>query len=217
MRAHPAGGVAMSKDWDNAPDWLTDERYAYLRSLPLAGWQYELQRCAWLLEDANAGQWNERPPVPGHIGAPVVQLVHKGDVTLHRLEKPVLIVQLDAPDGVLIKKFIEALKLARKTYPSPVKKPGPDSSNAEFTERKISSWLNYKIVPLAELENWRLELKKKNCMIPAEDFGRWLFAGHAGPSKELVTARNELIRAIGNIPALWAQIEGATSEFITSN
>jgi hypothetical protein len=215
---HLAKGVAMSKDWRNPPDWLTDQRYAYLRTLTLPGWQYELQRCAWLQKGAKPGQWNERTAVPSYVGAPIIQLVHKAEVTLHRLEKPALIVQLDAPDGVLIKMFKEALKLARKTYPSPVRKPGPKSPNSEFTRRQILTWLNYKIVWLGELDNWRMGLKEKNCAIPTDaNFGRWLFAGRANPSKEIVTARKILDRAIGNIPALWAQTEGATSEFITSN
>jgi hypothetical protein len=208
----------VSKDWLNPPRWLTDKRYAHLRTLNLAGWQYEIQRCSWLKNGAEPGQWKERPAVPSFIGAPIIQLVPKGEVTLHRLEKPALIVQLDAPDGVLVRKFKEALKLAREKYPPPVKKPGPKSSNAEFTPRQISTWLNYKIVTLAELDNWRMELRKRGRSIPTDaDFGRWLFSQHADPSKEIVTARTVLDMAIGSVPALWAQVEGTTSEFVTGN
>jgi hypothetical protein len=144
--------------------------------------------------------------------------VPKGEVTLHRLEKPALIVQLDAPDGVIIRKVRDALKSARKTNPAPVRKPGPKSTDAEFTPRQISTWLNYKIVQVAELDNWRMELKEKGCAFPRDaDFGRWLFPELANPSKEIVTARKVLHKAITNIQALWAQTEGATSEFITGS
>jgi hypothetical protein len=189
------------------PDWLTAERYAYLRTLGLAGWQYEIQRCHWLKNDAEPGHWRDRPAVRSFIGAPIVQLVPKGELTLHRLEKPALIVQLDAPDGVLVRKFEEALKSAREKHPPPVKKPGPKSSNAEFTQKQIVTWLNYKLVPLAELDNWRMELQEKACASPTDaDFGRWLFSGHADPSKEIATARKVLDKAIANIPALGAQV-----------
>jgi hypothetical protein len=204
----------VSKDWRDPPEWLTEERYARLRSLGLNEWQYEIQRCYWLKNCAEPGQWREeRPSVPSFIGRQIVELIPKGEFTLHRLEKPALIVQLDAPDGVLVREFKKALKEARKQYPAPVRKPGPQASNAEFTAKQISTWLNYKIVHLAELDNWRMELReKKGSAIPADaDFGRWLFPTHAEPSKELVTARKTLDKAILNIPALWAQIEGAIS------
>jgi hypothetical protein len=198
------------------PEWLTDERYARLRTLSLAEWQYEIQRCRWLKHDAEPGKWNERRAVPSFIGAPIVQLVPKGELTLHRLEKSALIVQLDAPDGVIMRKFKEALKLAREKHPPPVRKPGPKSSNAEFTSKQIATWLNYKVVALSELDNWRMGLQKEARPTDA-DFGRWLFSQRANPSKEIVRARKVLEKAIANIPALWAQVEGTTSEFITGN
>jgi hypothetical protein len=169
----------------DAPEWLTDERYARLLTLSLAGWQYEIQRCHWLKYIAEPGKWNEMPAVPSFIGAPVVELVPKGELTLHRLEKPALIVHLDAPDGVLMREFKKNLKLAREQYPAPVRKPGPKSSNAEFTQRQIRTWLNYKIVPLSELDNWRMELQKGERPTDA-DFGHWLFFEHADPAKEIV-------------------------------
>ena len=184
-------------------------------TVDLFSWQYEIQRCSWLQNDAKPGHWREREAVPSFIGAPIVELVPKGEVTLHRLEKPALIVQLGAPDGVIIKMVREALKSVRKTYPAPIRKPGPESTDAEFTKRQISTWLNYKIVQLAELDNWRMELKEKGCAFPkGADFGRWLFPENASPSKELLTARKQLDKAIKNIEALWAQTEGTTSEFI---
>jgi hypothetical protein len=215
MRMHHAEGAVVSKDWRNPPDWFTDERYAHLRRLGLAEWQYEIQRCNWLKNGAEPGKWNERPAVP----PPIVRFVPKGELTLHRLEKPALIVQLDAPDGVIVKELKKALKSAREKYPPPVRKPGPKSANAEFTQRQTVTWLNYKLVPLAELDNWRMELQKKGrrAMPTDADFGCWLFWRRADPSKEIVTARKVLDKAIANIPALWAQVEGTTSEFVTPN
>jgi hypothetical protein len=215
---HHAEGAAVIKHRQDPPVWFTVERYARLCTLGLAEWQYEIQRCHWLKNVAEPGQWSERPAVQSFIGAPIVQLVPKGDLTLHRLEKPALIVQLDAPEGVLLRKVKEALKLAREKYPAPVRKPGPKTLNAEFTHKQIATWLNYKIVPLCELDNWRKELQKKDCAIPTDaDFGRWIFSERADPSKEIVTARKVLEKAIANIPALWAQVEGTTSEFVTGN
>jgi hypothetical protein len=208
----------VTKHRPDPPDWLTDERYSHLRRLGLADWQYEIQRCHWLKNVAEPGQWSERPAVQSFIGAPIVQLVPKGELTLHRLEKPALIVQLDAPEGVILRKVQEALKLAREKYPAPVRKPGPKRLNAEFTHKQMATWLNYEIVPLCELDNWRMELQKKGCAIPSDaDFGHWLFSKRAHPSKEIVTARKVVDKAIANIPALWAQIEGTTSEFVTDN
>jgi hypothetical protein len=216
---HHAEVRVVIKQRRDPPDWFTTGCYAYLRTLSLADWQHEIQRCHWLKNNSEPGQWRERPAVPSFIGAPIVQLVPKGELTLHRLEKPALIVQLDAPDGVLVRKFKEALKLAREKYPPPVRKPGPKSSNAEFTQKQIATWLSYKVVPLAELDNWRrMELQQKARAIPTDaDFGRWLFPERAHPSKEIVTARKVLDKAIANISALWAQVEGTTSEFVTGN
>jgi hypothetical protein len=209
----------MPKHRRDPPDWFTDKRYARLQTLSLAEWQYEIQRCRWLKENTQSGGWKERPEVPSFIGAPIVQLVPKGgDITLHRLEKPALIIQLDAPDGILVLEFKKALKSARKEYPAPVTKPGPKSSNAEFTRRQISTWLNYKIVALAELENWRTELQAQKGAVPTDaDFGRWLFPNKAHPSKEIITARKMLDKAIASIPALWAQVEGTASASVTND
>jgi hypothetical protein len=209
IRMHPAEMQQLSRRWRNPPDWFNDKRYAYLRGLRLSQWQYEIQRCRWLIQEAQPGGWKERPSVPSYIGPPTVQLIPKGNMTLHRLEKPALIVQLEAPDGILVEEFKKALKLARVKYPAPVTKPGPKSSNAEFTRTQISTWLSYKIVPLAELDNWRMELRTQNGATPTDaDFGRWLFHEWAQPGKEIVTARRVLRKAIANIPALWAQVEG---------
>jgi hypothetical protein len=206
----------MSQNRLGPPDGLTPDQH--LSKLTLSDWQYEIQRCKWLKETAEPGQWRERPAVPSYIGAPTVQLVPKGEVTLHRLEKPVLIIQLDAPDGVVLKRFKEALASARKTYPAPVKKPGRKSANAEFTTKQISTWLTYKIVRLCELDNWREELRKQKQDAPTDaDLGRWLFSKYADPSKEIVTARRVLAEAIAGIPALWAQSEGGTLEYVTGN
>jgi hypothetical protein len=206
----------MSRYWPKPPKWFTEERYAYLLKLALADWQYELQRCAWLRDSAKPGQWNKRPEVPSFIGPPIVWLVKKGPTTLHQIEKPALIVQLQAPDGIIHKQFKEALELARKTYPAPIKKPGPKSANAAFTQRQISTWLNYKIVQLCELDNWRKGLRKDKRPKDSH-FGKWLFSNRAQPRKEIIAARKALDRAILCIPALWAQTEGRTLDFVTRN
>ena len=184
--------------------------------LTLANWQYELQRCAWLRHSAKPGKWNERPAVPSFIGPPIVRLVEKGPITLHQIEKPALIVQLQAPNGIILKQFKEALELARKKYPDPIKKPGPKSANAAFSQRQISTWLNYKIVQLCELDNWRKGLRKDK-RPKDSDFGAWLFSTRAQPRKEIIAARRALDRAILCIPALWAQTEGRTLDFVTRN
>jgi hypothetical protein len=182
----------MSRNWGGAPDWFCAKRYEYLSRLNLSAWQYEIQRCAWLAH-AEPSQWDERPEVPSYIGTLTVQLVPKGDVTLHRLEKPALIVQLDAPDGVIIKRFKEELANARKAYPAPVRKPGRKSQNAEFTAKQVKTWLTHNIVQLSELDNWRRGLPKQDVPTDA-DFGRLLFPGYADPSKQIVSARKVLAR-----------------------
>jgi hypothetical protein len=210
---HHAEVQTMSRNWRGAPDWFSPKRYERLSQLNLSAWQYEIERCAWLAK-AKPGQWAERPAVPSYIGTLTVQLVPKGDVTLHRLEKPALIVQLDAPDGVIIKRFKEALANARKDYPAPVRKPGRKSQNAEFTAKQIKTWLTHNIVQLSELDNWRRGLPKRDAPTEA-DFGRLLFSKYADPGKQIVTARKVLAEAIACVPALWAQVEAG--EYITNN
>jgi hypothetical protein len=205
----------MSNNRPNAPDWFQSKSYEHLSTLSLSAWQYEIERCDWL-RTSEPGQYQERPEVPGYIGTVTVQLVPKGEVTLHRLEKPALIIQLDAPDGIILKKVKEALAIARKTYPASARKPGRKSFNAQFTKKQITTWLNHKIVELSELDNWRRGLPEQSAPTDA-DFGSWLFSSYADPGKQIVTARKVLADAIASVPALWAQSEAGTLEHVTSN
>jgi hypothetical protein len=135
---------------------------------------------------------------------------------LHRIERPALILQiyLNAPDGVILTEFKKALRLARREVPAPVSKPGRKTADAKFSSRHFTRWLNRRIVELCEIDAWRRELKDG----PTDaDLGRWLFPNYADPSKEVATARNVLNEAIDLILALWAQVEGGSTEVNTDN
>jgi hypothetical protein len=207
----------------NPPDWFNEQRYHYLRNLDARGWLAQLERCKMLRGRVSLRQWESvgekgwtKKYVPAFIGPPVVEIVERADqATLHEIEKPAFFakVYLRAPDGIIIKEFEKALKEARRSVPAPVKKPGPRGAGPQFTRTEFSRWLDYRIVELCELEDWRRKLRRKKARerIPTDaDLAHWLFSPrYANPRKQIIAARQTLLRAIGQIPALWAQVEGA--------
>ena len=210
----------MANNWHEPPVWFKRKDYSRLRDLDAWGWYKELLHCMQIRDDIDLTDWG--PPgtyIPAFFGPPVVQAVDKADQsTLRRIEHPTLILQvyLNAPDGKILTEFKKALRLARRKVPAPVSKPGRKTSDAEFGTRHFARWFNRQIVQLCEIDAWRRDLREGNK--PADvDIGQWLFPNHADPSKEVATARNALNEAIGLIPALWAQIEGGSTEVNTDN
>jgi hypothetical protein len=210
-----SGGATVVSVGSEPPEWFRTKDYKYLLKLDAAGWLHELERCSGLGVDLSEWEsigepgWTDNV-YPAFIGPPAVQVVDNADQSkLHALEKPSLLVQvyLNAPDGTIIEEFKKVLQLARQSVPSPVRRPGPTALSAKFTESHFVSWINHRIVEVCELDAWRGKAPKDSAKPTSADLGRWLFAGHADPDKEVAQARKVLAEAIRKIPALWAQVE----------
>jgi len=210
------GTQARSRNRPKPPEWFTKKDYQYLRRLNARGWLRELERCKKIRDAVSLRKWGTETAVPSFIGPPVVEIVEKADqATLPRIERPALIlkVYLRAPDGKIIEEFKRALQNARRSTPSPVKKPGPQGLDAVFMKTEFSHWLDHRIVELCELDVWRGKERKKKPRkrLPRDaDFGHWLFPAYVNQRKKVISARKALGRAITQIPALWAQVEGGS-------
>jgi hypothetical protein len=218
MRMYCAGSQLAGK-WTNPPDWFLKTDYRYLRDLDAAGWLHVLQLCNALQQKVDVSEWEPigepgwtKNFIPAFIGPPAVQIVDKADqLALHPIEKPALIIQvaLRAPDAVIIDEFKKALRLVRRSVPSPARTRGSKTAFASFRNMHFAAWMNRKIVQLCQLEAWRDKLKEAR---PSDaDMGRWLFSRYANPRKELVNARKTLMAALALIPALSAQVTAVTS------
>jgi hypothetical protein len=183
----------------------------------------QLERCKKIRDGVSLRNWESvgeegwtESAVPAFIGPPVVQIVEKADqAKLSRIEKPTMIlkVYLRAPDGKIFEEFKKALRFARRSYPSTVKKPGPKGMNAMLTKTEFSNWLDSRIVELCDLDAWRKKLRREKSQVrmPGDsDFGHWLFSNYANPRKKVIEARRTLNRAIAQIPTLWTQVESGS-------
>lgn len=157
---------------------------------------------------AMAPAFDKRQPRRTYIGPPTVRLVEHGDVgsnyhRIHAVEMPALLVQLNAPDDVIMREFERALRKAREKYSPPVASPGPKALNARFDERTFTMWLNNKIVELCELFAWRNGLEAREAEKYSQaTLGGWLDFDETKTSR----AKDCMERALSAIPALCAQI-----------
>jgi hypothetical protein len=215
------------KERNAPPKWFNETDYDLLRTYDAAEWLRELERCeglrsgfedsiAWLSELERRHELPSGIKHPAFIGPPAVQVIKAANqATLHKLEKPALLIQiyLNAPDRVIIEEFKRALKEARRTTPTPVRQRGPKVLEVTFGETHFTKWQTHKIVQICDLDHWRQGLTGPK---PTDAvFGEWLFGAYKQPRKEMATARKILNEAISLIPALWAQVEGATPQGAT--
>jgi hypothetical protein len=193
------------------PDFFSLEDYAFVRELNARGWLDALYRANAKL-DPNWRDKQEKwrgiigPEIenmhPGYIPPPVVQLIEE-PLTLHPIELPALLINLNTPDGVIKEQFEAALRAARKKHPSPTKRRGPQRLNAQFGEQQFSTWQRYKILPLADLLAWCERQEEK---ISDAQIGRWLGFNDDRATKDVAQAREALQRALDSIRALAAQV-----------
>jgi hypothetical protein len=119
-------------------------------------------------------------------------------------------VYLRATDQDIVAGFKKALRAARRSVPSPVKKPGPQTLDASFSKTVFARWARNKIVQLCELAEWRSRLPTKERPSDA-DFGRWLFPARDYPDKLIFDAFFTLRSAIATVPALSEHVRSAIS------
>jgi hypothetical protein len=99
----------------------------------------------------------------------------------------------------------------RDRFPPPIAKPGPQASNTRFDQDTFSSWINWRIVQMAELFAWRGTLDAGE----AKKFldwviGEWMWGEKSSPRKTS-EAKNVLKLAIASRKALMSQIAHETS------
>ncbi len=115
-----------------------------------------------------------------------------------------MLVNLNAPDAVIIAEVKRALKEVRKVHPPAVEKPGRAALNGQFDARIFAKWRREMIVQMARLLAWRAGLDKRAARTyPDRVIGNWLGFRSA---KETSKAKATLKKALANLPALTAQI-----------
>jgi hypothetical protein len=193
------------------PDWFNLESDAFVAKLDARAWLAALLRASARLDptwSAKKEEWRGivGPDIenmyPGTIPAQVVRLIEV-PVGLHAIELPALLINLNAPDGVIREQFEDALRAAREQHPSHVRKRGPQALNARFDEQQFCTWRRYKILPLADLLAWRACQKDK---IPDVQIGLWLGFDEDQAAKEIELAKKALQGALNSISALAAQV-----------
>lgn len=202
------------------PDWFASKKFTYPNAVDARGWYKELLRINGFFWNGRE-EWRDTIPdidsfVPAYIGPPPVEAIDRNEASreLYALEQPALLVRvhLGAPDAVILEKFRAELANARKTHPAPVTKRGRDSLAGRFSPSKLATWKHYRVIELAELLAWREgKLPWQNGEAPSPlpsdaQVGRWLGFDAA----KVRVAKRTLESALGVIPALWAQTEGAS-------
>jgi hypothetical protein len=189
------------------PDLFTKSNYEFVATLDARGWRDALLRAKAQLDPTWSAEKEEWKGVigpdienmyPGIIPVPVVRLIEEPE-RLHGIELPALLVNLNAPDGVIRDEFEKALRAARENYPSLVLKRGPQALNASFGEQKFSTWKSHKILQLADLLAWKA---REKINVSEAELGSWL----GFDKKKTELAKKLLYDALRSIPALAAQI-----------
>lgn len=216
----PATRPKMSRNKE-APDdarHILQRDYRHLLELTARGWCDQLRSLYELSIDHNLGLHTEDPKIVRRVlfkgktriflpGAPVVQLVEpeSEDVLIPRHLLPVLVVNINAPDEIILAQFKLRLMEAREKFPSGFSKPGPKAANGSFGERSFLSWCNARIVPLAELLAWNAERKARGeDYYPDVVLGSWIGLSNKGSTHR---SKEVLMAALASMPALAAQIK----------
>jgi hypothetical protein len=209
----------VARKHDEVPKWLARKNYGYLRTLDAAGWLRELQRCAFLDNEAKTREakeltFEEEWPgpfaagfIPCYIGPPAVRAVDKADPeSLGVLQKHVFTLEicLGANDADIMAGVKKELLRARERYPSPARKPGPQSLNGTFGDVEFARWRKHRIVEISDLLD---RASREGRALSNADLGRSLFNQYSDPDKAAHKALKERERAFASIPALWMQVQ----------
>ncbi len=192
---------------DSLEDWLVElerlTKLLYLAEHPLASKALPPQDedSKWKVSNYDS-KWHV-----ARIGIRTVRLLERTehDAQLSPLELPALRVHLDAPDGVIMEQFADALRRARERYPAPVAKRGKNALKARFTEKTCRVWRENRIVQLCELLVWRKIFLREDEVkdYPNHVLGGWL----EFDEKKTSLAIDRLESALASIPALAAQVD----------
>jgi hypothetical protein len=143
----------------------------------------------------------------GQIGMSTVQFIEPRSegLQLNAERLPVLLVNLDAPDAVIIEDVKRTLLAVRQHIEGPVTLPGRRALNSKFTGKVFDRWRHKKIVQLAYLLFMNAR-RKANRLQPysQEVLGEWLEMGD--PKKDASGAKKTLKKALKSLPDLWNQI-----------
>jgi hypothetical protein len=136
-------------------------------------------------------------------GAPLVQLVgpQDRDIRIPRHLLPALIVNISAPEPVILAEFKRQLREALGKFPPPLRRPGPHAANYRFDAHIFERWRYVRIVELAALLAWNVKHGRSYRDI---ELGKWL--GHRDKD-ETYRAKKTLKDAIAALPTLAAQIK----------
>lgn len=211
------------RDPPDAAREIVENDHSYLDDLDLRKWLVELERLAKLLylaehplaskalppqdEDSKwkVSNYDSKWHV-ARIGIRTVRLLERTehDAQLSPLELPALRVHLDAPDGVIMEQFADALRKARERYPAPVANTGKNALKARFTEKMCRVWRENRIVQLCKLLVWRKGLNEDE----AEKYPNWMLGEWLKfDAKKTSLAIDRLESALASIPALAAQVD----------
>jgi hypothetical protein len=141
-----------------------------------------------------------------HIGVPTVQFIgpRDADFWLTRERLPALIVNVDAPDAVILNELKRMLEEVRKHFGPPVAKRGRYALNSRFDKNTFAKWRNDKIVQLADLLARNAALKARGASSrPDHVLGKLIGKNSARETSE---AKATLKKALASLPALAAQI-----------
>jgi hypothetical protein len=143
----------------------------------------------------------------GQIGKAVVELIgpRPQGFSIPHDNLPSIIVNIDAPDPVILRQFKLALAEARKYIPAPVEARGRSGMSGQFDDKKVfKRWKRAKIVELGILFIWNARREKHGQgSYPDHVLGEWL---GLGGSKETSVAKRELKKALKSIPSLFTQV-----------
>jgi len=225
-----------------APSWFTGQRFAPLKlaiadnpheSAGRHAWLTALGQC-WALAHWSDEDWalaadaldepypppDGSPPTfgPGNdfVPPPVVTFERPtmGEAWFDRFGPTVLLrISLTAPDETIWEGIEGELKLARRRFPSKIKRPGRSASNSSFTRQTFRRWWDARIVQVAELDWWNRHQPKSEQQ-PAAQLARWIFAEavQAGSeTKQMIGARRVLRRALDLRDELASQLAEPSS------
>jgi hypothetical protein len=193
---------------------ISPRNYSHLPPLGARGWFDILRRLYELSIDHKLNLHVNDPKIQRHniagktriflSGAPVAQLVtaiSQGvPIPAHLL--PALVINIDAPDEIVLEEFTIGLALARRRFPPAFSRPGPRAPNNLFDVRTFGSWCNARIVQLAELLAWNAGRSARGLpTYPEHVLGEWIGLRDKSATNR---AKATLRKALKSLPALLA-------------
>ena len=218
---HSERSLTMRKQLAKPPK-PPNRNYRDLKNLDAQGWLKELTRLFRLSVDHDLRLCDVQPNMfvfcewgkPGQtfetsigfIGTPTVQFIgaRSTNFCIPPERCPALIINVHAPDSIILSEVKLWLSEIRKHLKPPVAKRGRYQLNSAFDATTFSKWRVAKIVEFAELLAWRATLDANvQSQIPDH-----LLGAHAGlaDAKATSNARKVLKEALDSLPSLSAQV-----------